>query len=103
MINSRRTLLPALLGAVVLAIGASLTRTGFAARVPAGKTVIHATLDPNDINKDIACQHALVGDADLILQALIDAIGARKPTRLAEVTGEIAQVRSDGRKIGYGG
>jgi thiamine pyrophosphate-dependent acetolactate synthase large subunit-like protein len=82
---------------VVFAIGASLTRTGFAARVPAGKTVIHATLDPNDINKDTASQHGLVGDADLVLDAgllaLRDIVGPTPRGRLAEVTGEIAQVR----------
>jgi len=82
---------------VVFAIGASLTRTGFAARVPAGKTVIHATLDPNDINKDMPVQYGLVGDADLVLGAMIDAvrdvIGAKPRGRLAEVTGEIAQLR----------
>jgi acetolactate synthase-1/2/3 large subunit len=81
---------------VVFAVGASLTRTGFAARVPAGKTVIHATLDPNDINKDIPAQYGLVGDADLVLDAMLagvrDAIG--KPRgRLQAVTGEIAEIR----------
>src|SRR6266542_736979 len=81
---------------VVFAIGASLTRTGFAARVPSGKTVIHATLDANDINKDIPAQYGLVGDADLVLDAMLaavrDAIG--KPRgRLQAVTGEIAEVR----------
>jgi thiamine pyrophosphate-dependent acetolactate synthase large subunit-like protein len=78
---------------VVFCIGASLTRTGFAARIPAGKTVIHATLDPNDINKDMPSRYAIVGDADLVLSAMIDAIGSRKPARLQEVTAEIAQVR----------
>ncbi len=82
---------------VVFAIGASLTRTGFAARVPAGKTVIHATLDPNDINKDTASQYGLVGDADLVLDAMLlalrDIVGATPRGRLAEVTGEISQVR----------
>src|SRR5215831_14537965 len=82
---------------MVFAIGASLTRTGFAARVPAGKTVIHATLDPNDINKDTASQYGLVGDADLVLDAMLlalrDIVGPTQRGRLAEVTGEIAQVR----------
>ena len=31
--------------------------------MPKGKTHRHATLDPTDINKDIAAEHALVGDA----------------------------------------
>ena len=61
--------------------------------LPAGKTVIHATLDPNDINKDLASQYALVGDADLVLSALLDAIGGKPRGRLQEVTAEIAHVR----------
>ncbi len=79
---------------VVFAIGASLTRTGFAARVPSGKTIIQATLDPNDINKDIAVQHGIVGDADLVLDALLAAIGGKPRGRLSEVTGEISSVRN---------
>ncbi len=82
---------------VVFAIGASLTRTGFAARVPPGKTVVQATLDPNDINKDMAVQHGIVGDADLVLHAILDAvrevIGSKPRGRLSAVTGEIASVR----------
>jgi thiamine pyrophosphate-dependent acetolactate synthase large subunit-like protein len=82
---------------VVFAVGASLTRTGFAARVPADKTVIHATLDPNDINKDMPAQYGLVGDADLVLDAMLQAvrddIGANPRGRLTSVTAEIAQVR----------
>jgi acetolactate synthase-1/2/3 large subunit len=82
---------------VVFAIGASLTRTGFAARVPAGKTLIHATLDPNDINKDIAAQYAIVGDADLVLDAMLaalqDGLVPSPRGRRDAVTGEIAQVR----------
>ena len=39
--------------------------------MPKGKTIIHATLDPADLNKDIAAEHALVGDAGLTLDALL--------------------------------
>ncbi|HET6319772.1 MAG TPA: thiamine pyrophosphate-dependent enzyme, partial [Chloroflexota bacterium] len=82
---------------VVFAIGASLTRTGFAARVPPGKSVIQATLDANDINKDMAVHYGIVGDADLVLNAMLDAvrevIGSKPRGRLAAVTGEIASVR----------
>jgi acetolactate synthase-1/2/3 large subunit len=82
---------------VVFAIGASLTRTGFAARIPAGKTVIQATLDPNDINKDMAVQYGIVGDADLVLDAMLlavrDVIGSSPRGRFDAVAGEIAQVR----------
>jgi len=39
--------------------------------MPKGKPIIHATLDPADINKDVRVEHALVGDAGLTLDALI--------------------------------
>ena len=59
---------------VVLAIGASLTRTGFGQRMPK-TTIIHATGNPGDVEKDVAVQHALVGDAQLTLDALAGALG----------------------------
>ena len=64
---------------VIFGIGCSFTTTGFGTPMPAGKTIIHATLDPADINKDLPSQHALVGDARLTLEALIHAIRARLP------------------------
>jgi thiamine pyrophosphate-dependent acetolactate synthase large subunit-like protein len=42
--------------------------------MPRGKTIIHATLDPLDIGKDLAPSQALVGDADLTLIALSQAL-----------------------------
>src|SRR5678815_1209447 len=46
---------------VIFAVGASLSRTGFGIQFPAGKTYIHATVDPTDVNKDVPAAHALVG------------------------------------------
>ena len=59
---------------VIFGIGNSFTRTGFGAQVPAGKTIVHATLDPDDINKDVPANYALVGDAALVLDALLEAL-----------------------------
>jgi acetolactate synthase-1/2/3 large subunit len=42
--------------------------------MPAGKAVIHATLDPMDLNKDVVCELALLGDAKLILEALLNEV-----------------------------
>jgi len=63
---------------VVLAIGSSLTKTSFGPAMPRGKTVIHSTNDPSDINKDYRADHALAGDAALVVAALIDEIGRQK-------------------------
>jgi len=55
---------------VILGIGCSFALTGFGVPMPAGKTIIHATLDPMDLNKDVPAQYGLIGDADLTLRAL---------------------------------
>ncbi|MEM8925506.1 MAG: thiamine pyrophosphate-requiring protein [Actinomycetota bacterium] len=60
---------------VILAIGASLTRTGFGQAMPKDTTIIHATGNPADLQKDVRAAHAVVGDAQLTLRALIDALG----------------------------
>ncbi|HEY1425057.1 MAG TPA: thiamine pyrophosphate-requiring protein [Caulobacteraceae bacterium] len=57
---------------VILGIGCSFALTGFGVPMPAGKTIIHATLDPADLNKDVAAKYGLIGDAQLTLSALID-------------------------------
>src|SRR2546423_3021560 len=56
---------------LVLAIGTSLTRTPFGPGVPPGKTIIHATNDAGDVNKEYRVEHAVIGDAALTLEALI--------------------------------
>jgi len=80
---------------VILGIGCSFTETNFGVTMPRGKTIIHATLDPADVNKDLACSLAVLGDAKLVLQALIAELeqhhGAtnRDPSAIAR---EIAEV-----------
>ena len=61
----------------VFAIGSSLTLTNFGPRVPAGKTIIHATNEAADIDKDYRVDHALLGDAALTLDMLIAEIADR--------------------------
>ena len=56
---------------VIIGIGCSFTETNFGIKFPKGKTFIHATLDPNHLNKDIVSSVGLVGDAKLTLAALI--------------------------------
>ncbi len=59
---------------LIFGIGCSFTTSNFAAAMPEGKSIIHATLDAADLNKNVACEQALLGDAKLILKALISAI-----------------------------
>ena len=62
---------------LIFGIGCSFTRTNFGVSMPEGKRILHATLDPGDINKDVEVEHALVGDAKLILEALAEEVRER--------------------------
>jgi len=84
---------------IELSRGCSFTRTAFGVSIPSGKRVIHATIDPADINKDVPAEMALVGDAGLILDGLLEAVrdrsdGAREK-RAAAVAGEISAVKAE--------
>ncbi len=82
---------------VIFGIGCSFTETNFGVRMPAGKTIIQATLDPNDLGKDVAIADALAGDAALTLSALNAALEDMLPQRRdpAPVAGEIAAIRAE--------
>jgi thiamine pyrophosphate-dependent acetolactate synthase large subunit-like protein len=80
---------------LILGIGCSFTKTNFGVDMPAAKAIVHATLDPMDLNKDVECELALIGDARLVLEALLEEIepqigSARDPEPVAE---EIEAVR----------
>ena len=66
---------------VIFGIGCSFTRTSFGLTMPEGKTYIHATLDPGDINKDVESHYPILGDAALTLRALIDEVSDRLKNR----------------------
>lgn len=59
---------------LVFAIGSSCTKEGFTTPIPDGKRVIQSTIDERDIAKDYPLEHAIIGDAKLVLQQLIDEI-----------------------------
>ncbi len=84
---------------VIFGIGCSFATTNFGVAMPPGKTIVHATLDPADINKDLPVDHALVGDAGLTLEALVSAVkdrlGGRSRGRAGVVASEIASVREE--------
>src|SRR6202171_5055667 len=59
---------------VIFGIGCSFTETSFGIAMPKGKTIIHSTLDPAHLNKDVEAGIGLVGDAGLVLDALLGEI-----------------------------
>ena len=79
---------------LILGIGCSFSKTAFGLRIPAAKEVIHATLDPADLNKNVPCRLGLVGDARLTLSMLLSACrDLQSPPRdPSEVASEISEV-----------
>ena len=69
---------------VLLALGSSLSRTGYGQPIPQGKVIIQNTLTVEDINKDQTVDIGLPGDARLTIEMLI-----------AEVKSQIGE---DGRR-----
>jgi thiamine pyrophosphate-dependent acetolactate synthase large subunit-like protein len=61
---------------LIIGIGCSFSTTNYGVAMPKGKVIIHNTVDPTDVNKDVGCALAVLGDAKLVLQALIDEVSA---------------------------
>ena len=80
---------------VLLAVGTSLTKHGMATTIPPGKTIIHATNDGRDLNKNYFVDYPVLGDAKLVLRQFIDAVkdlGTKRRVN-GDATGEVREVR----------
>jgi acetolactate synthase-1/2/3 large subunit len=80
---------------VLFSIGSSLFPNRFSHAVPDAdkKTIVQCTVDLLDINRSYETRHAVIGDARLTLQALIEELGkrggvAKKPALLEEIRGQ---------------
>jgi thiamine pyrophosphate-dependent acetolactate synthase large subunit-like protein len=84
---------------VMLALGSSLTRSPYGQRVKPGKFLIHNSINPDDINKDEAADIGLVGDTELTIQALIEAVkaqtGGKGAGDRAQTEREVAAVKAE--------
>ncbi len=78
---------------LIFGIGCSFTETSFGVEMPRGKAVIHSTLDPDHLNKDVEAKVGLIGDAALVLQALLAELDVA-PRSAVAVADEIAAVRA---------
>jgi len=77
---------------VLFSIGSSLFPNRFSHAVPDAdkKTIVQCTVDTLDINRSYETRHAVIGDAKLTLQALIEELArrggvARKPALVDEI------------------
>ncbi|MFN3746018.1 MAG: thiamine pyrophosphate-requiring protein [Hyphomicrobiaceae bacterium] len=77
---------------LIFGIGCSFTETNFGVKMPAGARIIHATLDPGDINKDVPVALGIAGDAKIVLEAMlaeVRKIHGNKPRDAKKVAKEI--------------
>jgi len=81
---------------LIFGLGCSFTESSFAVQMPPAKKVIHATLDPAHVNKDYEAEVALIGDAALTLDAVLERLDRRKVAQRAWTgpADEIAGVRA---------
>jgi thiamine pyrophosphate-dependent acetolactate synthase large subunit-like protein len=82
---------------VIFGIGCSFTETNFGVAMPKGKSIIHATLEPDHLNKDVPARIGLIGDAGLTLDALLARLATLVPVARdgSGVAREIAEVREE--------
>ncbi|WP_227378615.1 thiamine pyrophosphate-requiring protein [Haladaptatus halobius] len=83
---------------LLFGVGTSFSTTAYGITVPEDNEIVHATLDPTDIDKEVESDHAIVGDAELTLEALVDEVEGRLDTargRRDDVVAEIREVESE--------
>ena len=82
---------------LIIGIGCSFTETNFGIKFPKGKKFIHATLEPGHLNKDVVSTVGLLGDAGLMLDALIGELKQTIKTNRdpSAVVAEITKVREE--------
>ena len=85
---------------VIFGIGCSFTESPFAIAIPKDKVLIHSTIDPVDLNKTLTTQYALIGDAQLTLRALLEAVRKHVSTKrdATQVANEIRSVETEWMK-----
>ncbi len=68
---------------LVFGIGCSFSKSIMSAPIPPGKTLIQVTIDEFDLQTEYPVQHAVLGDAQLVLRQLIEETrkqaGSRRP------------------------
>ncbi|HKZ06435.1 MAG TPA: thiamine pyrophosphate-requiring protein, partial [Methylomirabilota bacterium] len=85
---------------LIFGVGCSFSTTNYGISFPTkGKTYIHSTLDAADLNKDVPVDYPVIGDAGLVLEALIaevrDRLKGNPRGRLDAVTRGIKTVKAE--------
>ena len=80
---------------LIFGVGCSFTETSYGVAMPKGRKIIHSTLDPDHLNKDVRATIGLIGDARLTLEALCAEVSQllKAPRSPAAVAAAIAKTR----------
>ena len=62
---------------LILAVGSSLSCSPFTPQLPPGKTILHVTIDPADLNKEYPTALPVAADAQLFLAQLAEELRSR--------------------------
>ncbi len=79
---------------LIFGAGCSFTQTPFAINMPRGKRYIHATWDVAEINKNLPTEMALVGDMDLVLEALLAEVRDRLKAKARDAGPVAKQIKA---------
>ena len=82
---------------LLFSIGSSLFPNRFSHAIPEPekKTIVQCTVDTLDINRSYETRHAVIGDAKLTLQALIDELSKQGPRKNPGLLDEISAGRKE--------
>ena len=81
---------------LIFAIGSSCTIEPFTTLIPKDKLLIQSTIDERDINKDYPVEHAIIGDARLVLSQLLEEVKKLVPRREnSAVSKEIKAIKDE--------
>jgi acetolactate synthase-1/2/3 large subunit len=88
---------------LVFGVGCSFTRIHYGADLFDSKVLVHITNDPDDMGKDYSPDHAILGDAKLILAQLIEETKAQLGSQYRKkedngVTNEVEAVKDEWMK-----
>jgi acetolactate synthase-1/2/3 large subunit len=78
---------------LVFGVGCSFTRGTFSAPIPQGKKLVQVTSDAHELDRDYAVDQAVIGDARLVLQQLMEEVRRAGAAAQDGVTEEIRHVR----------
>jgi len=80
---------------LVFAVGCGSTPSHFSHVIPRGKVIVQCTIEESDVNRAYEADHAVIGDAKLVLRQLIEEAERRRPPQRQGLVEEIEEARRE--------